>query len=281
MHLTAITTLDAAKQQLQIDSSITVDDDLLRFLLDAASGMIARYTGRHFVPVRATRTYDALGDHITATTLDLWADLLEASTVTNGDGAEVQVDRCILHEQNSYPRWQIELVDTRWTYSRHPQGAIAIDGIWGYHADYANAWIDTLDAVQAGGIDASATSIDVGNAGGTDARHRTRFAVGQVLRIDDEFLEVAEIDTSTDKLTVLRGVLGTTAATHDAGTQIASWAPPPEIEQVCISLVAWLYRTAEKPGERYTFLNGTSVQINDAPVHIRSTLQGYQEGWFA
>jgi len=282
MHLTAITTLDAAKQQLRISSINITDDALLRFLLDAASAMVTEHTGRHFVPVRETRTFDARGDHIDRRRLDLDADLLAVESITNGDGTAVAGDSYVLKPSNVDPKWRIRLKASSflaWAYQDDWEDAIMVDGVWGYHEDYAQAWVDTLDSVQnAGGLDASGQALAVSDAEGTDARYRTRFAVGQVLRIDDEFLEVVEVTAGeTNQLTVLRGVLGTTATAHDTGAQIASWAPLPDIEQACIGLAAWLYRTRENPGERYTFLNtGTSVQIHDAPIHIRQTLDAYR-----
>jgi len=281
MHLTSITTLDAAKQQLKISSIDVGDDDLLRVLLDVASGMVTRHTGRHFVPLRAVRTYDARGEHVDSRDLDLDADLLQVVSITNGDGSTVPNSNCALKPANTDPKWRIRLTassNLSWAYQDDWEDAIAIDGIWGYHSDYARAWVDTRDTVQnTGGIDAAATTLDVSDADGKDAQHRPRFAVGQVLRIEDEFVEIAEVDTVTNRLTILRGVLGTTAAAHDADTAIHSWSPLPDIAQACISLVAWLYRTGQKPGERYTFLNsGTTVQIHDAPLHIRQTLQAYQ-----
>lgn len=41
-----------------------------------------------------------------------------------------------------------------------------------------------------------------------------RFAVGDVIRIDDEYMSITAIDTSTEVLTVVRGALSSTAATH-------------------------------------------------------------------
>jgi hypothetical protein len=47
-----------------------------------------------------------------------------------------------------------------------------------------------------------------------------KFAVGDAIRIDDEIFKVTALDTSTEVLTVTRGALGSTAATHASGAEI-------------------------------------------------------------
>jgi hypothetical protein len=47
-----------------------------------------------------------------------------------------------------------------------------------------------------------------------------KFAVGDAIRIDDEIFKVTAIDTSTEVLTVTRGALGSTAASHTSGAEI-------------------------------------------------------------
>ena len=282
MRLMSLVTLDAVKAQLEISSTDVEDDTLLQTLVRNATQVVNEHTGRHFVPVRQTRSFDARWPVVDGRNLDLDADLLAVESITNGDGNAVGSSDYVLRPSNLYPKWRVRLKSGSssvwWTYDDDYENAISVDGVWGYHDDYTNAWLDTNDEVEnSGGMDASTQTLDVNDAGGVDERYQTRFAVGQTLRIDDEYLEVVAVDTDSDELTVLRGVLGTTAATHDVDTAIERWAVAPDIEQACISLTAWLYRTAQKPGERYTFLNtGTTVQINDAPVFIRQTLDAYR-----
>jgi hypothetical protein len=47
-----------------------------------------------------------------------------------------------------------------------------------------------------------------------------KFAVNDAVRIDDEILLVTAIDTSAETLTVTRGALGSTAATHASGAEV-------------------------------------------------------------
>jgi hypothetical protein len=63
-------------------------------------------------------------------------------------------------------------------------------------------------------LDTSETGIDVATG---DA---VKFAVGDAIRIDDEIFLVTDINTTTEVLTVTRGALGSTAATHLTGAEI-------------------------------------------------------------
>lgn len=66
-------------------------------------------------------------------------------------------------------------------------------------------------------LDNSETVIDM------VAGHETRFAAGDGIRIDDEIMIVASVDTTNHQLTVARGSAGTTnttAATHATGAEV-------------------------------------------------------------
>lgn len=63
-------------------------------------------------------------------------------------------------------------------------------------------------------LDTSETGVDV------VAGDAVKFAVGDAIRIDDEIFKVTAVDTSTEVLTVTRGALGSTAASHSSGAEI-------------------------------------------------------------
>ncbi len=63
-------------------------------------------------------------------------------------------------------------------------------------------------------LDNSETAIDVATG------HAVRFAVGDVIRIDDEYMSVSAIDTSTEVLTVVRGALSSSAVVHSSQAEI-------------------------------------------------------------
>jgi len=63
-------------------------------------------------------------------------------------------------------------------------------------------------------LDSSETGIDV------VAGDAVKFAVGDAIRIDDEIMLVTGVNTSTEVLTVTRGALGSTAASHNTAAEI-------------------------------------------------------------
>lgn len=130
-----------------------------------------------------------------------------------------------------------------------------------------------------------ATPIDADNADETVAvADGTSFFEGEVILLDAEKMLIVEIagnnliveraydgstlasHTGSDvyaprRLTVVRGVLGTTAATHNSSTAISRWVPPPLVEELCIAEAANVYqnRTAAWSG---------SVQRGEARIAI-------------
>ena len=123
------------------------------------------------------------------------------------------------------------------------EGEVTVTGVWGWHDDWSNAWIDSGDTVQDAPLTVSATTLTVTNADGLDTDGRSpRFQVGHLLRVDDEYLHVRAIDTTTNTLTVTRGVNGTTAATHVAGTPISVYRPAADVESLVLRWAGWLYR---------------------------------------
>ena len=71
--------------------------------------------------------------------------------------------------------------------------------------------------------DASATSFDIDDNAGSPSGTAGLFKVGDLIRIEDEIMEITAITDSggtEDTLTVKRGLFGSTAATHADNTQI-------------------------------------------------------------
>lgn len=59
------------------------------------------------------------------------------------------------------------------------------------------------------GFDSSETDLTVGTG------EAVKFAVGDTIRVDDEYMKVTACNTTTEVLTVTRGVLGSSAAAHN------------------------------------------------------------------
>lgn len=277
-----LTPLDVAMDQAGFEAPIQdAERDDMRDMVRAASRLLVQATGRVFVPYRATKTFDASGDHIDGAALYLREDLLAVTTLTNGDGSTIASSAYTLRPSNLYPKSRLELLlsgGVGWAFTTDYQDAIAIDGIWGFHDDWLNAWVDTQDTVPAGGITAAATAITVADADGRDAQYRTRFQTGGLLRIEDEYLIIHAIDTDTNTLTVARGQRGTTAAIHAEDTAIERYAIMRDVEQAATALAVWLYRNRETVGDKLQFLDGNIILSNEVPRHIQQVVAAYRGG---
>lgn len=277
-----IVTLDQVFDQA--DQSVTYTAAQTRKwlrLIDGASRIMTQFTRRSFVPYRHAKTYDARGAHIDTYTLQLNADLLDVETLTNGDGSTISSSQYVLRPSNLYPKYAIRLKDsgsTSWTYTTAWEDAITVDGWWGYHGDYDNAWSATGDTVQnATGITAATQSITVSDMDALDANYRPRFQIGMWIKIDNECMRVVNASTTTNVLTVIRGQLGTTAATHANGASITSYNAQYDIAQACIGLTIWLERNDGTAGEQVWFVQGGQVVMNQAPQYIGDTMKAYRK----
>jgi len=239
-------------ETLQSDAlgTATPDPDDIEELRDyctLASRMFDGACKRHFYPLIAARDYDHPADD---TRLLLDEDLLEVSTFTtqNGDttitsgnyylmcGGSYNVtpyDRIVLKSDSTQPNL---------SYSGTLQKANTITATWGYHEDWANAWQDSGDTLQAAISSTTATSCTVSDVDGAGVYGMTpRFRVQDLIKIDDEFCYVTAKNTSTNVLTLRRGANGSTAATHDNGSTVYVYRVMHDIETACRRLAKWLY----------------------------------------
>jgi hypothetical protein len=236
MHTYA--TLTALRARLGLAAADTADDARLLGRLRAAAAQIDRFTGRVFVPMLSTRRFD----YRRASAVSFGrATLLTLTAIINGDGLAIDTAAATLIGS---PAYALELDPARaaFTYSGLRFNAIAVTGLWGYHPDYAAAWRAANDA-PGGALNASAGSFAVSAVNGLDAWNLTpRFQPGQLLRIDDEFMLLTATATAPDTLTVIRGALGTTAATHSAGAPISVYTPPADLSEAALRWAAWLLK---------------------------------------
>jgi hypothetical protein len=239
--LNIYTTLADIRRHLGLSSTQTDDDDLLLSLLGAAARLIDAYTGRRFYPVRETHTYTCDDPGL----LLLRDDLLTLHSLTNGDGSALSSAVYHLHPSALAVKSSLVLDRTQavFTHDGDPVDAISVDGTWGYHPDWPNAWASSGDSVQDNPLSSSATFITVTDADAPESTgYGQRFAVGQLLRIESESVHVLAVDTTQNKLTVARGVNGTTAASHVKNTVIDIYRPPEDVRQVCLRVATWLYK---------------------------------------
>ncbi|GAB4573137.1 MAG: hypothetical protein Kow0077_14590 [Anaerolineae bacterium] len=213
-------------------------DARLLIALRHATAQIERFTARRFAPVVQTRHYEFQNTY----TLRLDIDLLALLGLVNTDGQAFDPARVRLLPDGDGPYAALALPgDLTFTPAADPGDAILVTGIWGTHDRWSEAWRDSGDAL-AGAVDAVTAILAVADVTGPDAHGISpRFEPGQLIRIADEYLHITAVDAMAGTLTVLRGVRGTTAASHAAGATIDVYSPPEDVQALCLRWAAWLY----------------------------------------
>jgi hypothetical protein len=302
---------ESLKEYLGIPASQTSDDKLLAAFTDQASRKFDAHTARHFQPIKETRYFDDpthkelnqhtwLNPYTRFSPIRRWLvseecrqlflddDLLEVSLLTTNNTATTitAADYYLVSADNDNrtPYNVIELVtgsSAAFLYSTTPQRANAVTGFWGYHENWAGAWIASQDTVENNPLSDSGTSITVNDADGADLYgFMPRFQVQQLIRIEAEYLYLTAKNTTSNTLTVIRGVNGTTAAAHAQNTPIYIYQPMPEIVGAMQVLGAYSYRrkdTAGTPGEQgLTAPNGVLVMPAKLPNDVTDILNVYR-----
>jgi hypothetical protein len=233
------------------DVTGTTYDAVLVRMASHASGLIERAAGRQFWPELATRYFDGSGEAdlwlpepvLAITTLQLSDDSGDSYTETPVENTDWWAS-----DGNVYGRspTQLLVMNPNGSYSVFYSGrrAVKITGVWGWHRDYAAAWQNSKDALAAS-VTAAATTLTVADADGADAMGLTpRFDVGQLLRIDDEYMTVTTVTAgTTNSLSVVRACNGTTAAIHAKDAVIYVWRADELVRQATlIQAVRWFKR---------------------------------------
>lgn len=277
-------------------SGVIVIQDESRDKIDAylrrATRYIDRYTRRQFFPWVETRNYpvpysanDLSIRRYPSAHLKLDADLLEVLNINNGV-IDLESDDYFTLEHNIYPKTIVAVkFPNYWgglfggtsPFKRYDEATAAITAIWGY-ADYGypqDWWIDTTQSVaDSGGIDDSQTTIDVANGSATDDFGATAFVAGRLIRIDNELMEVSSISSNT--LTVIRGIRGSTAVAHAESSDITRWRVSDDIQEACLK-IAKVWREADiAAGGRLgvsDYSAGVEVAIPADPLAIIKSYQ--------
>lgn len=233
------------------------DDDLLLSFLIAASRFIDTFCKRTFYPTWKVRKYDYSAQNNAVTyigqrlalvdTLKVQDDLLELVELKTDNGTRTIALADVLlkcgdeYDLTPYDRIiiKLEAVSGYFGFSGSPQQAHQVTGIFGYHNDYARAWLDSLDTL-ATGINDTVRVLAVNDAAGADAAGiAPRFKRRQVWRIENEFVEVIEI--TGNSIEVERGKFGSTAVAHSSGSAIKVFQPIATIVQATRRITNWLY----------------------------------------
>jgi hypothetical protein len=152
-----------------------------------------------------------------------------------------------------------------------------ITGVWGFHRDYANAWLSVDTVKNAAGITAAATSITVADVDGTDGYgFSPRLSAGAFIKVGSEFMQVTATDTAANAITVIRGVHGSTAAAHALDDAIYVFQVEDDIRRVVARQAAFMYaRAGAFESTTVTDMGGTVNFPSDLLAELRATVGGY------
>lgn len=244
-------TLAEAKAQLEAD--LTVDDNKLRRYITSISRRIDRLLSHrqrsfrpYFGPYDESLQWLVNGNRVITPeyTFILGAPLLDFSAVTVGSSTVTTVVEG--YPQGFTPYYKLRLTDwsSWWDYSSTDGSPayVTVTGTWGYHSDYANAW-EAVDAVKdAGGINASVTTLTVADVDGDDSYgFSPRISAGDLLKIDSEYLLVTATDTGANTATIKRGVNGSTAAAHALDAVVSRWRMEEPVRHVVARQAGAMY----------------------------------------
>lgn len=269
-----------------------IQDELL-----AATRYIRRNSGmRDFFPFYEEhqfaipyKYYDLSMRRRTAADILLDNDLLECVYVKNEQDVTLTADtNYFFRELNIYPKYAVALKFPQyWTGSSYTvtalghiaQPAVKVKALWGYHDDYRYAWVDTLERVATNGITSSATTLELTELDGNDEDGLSpRIEEGQLLRIEDELLEVISL-TDNNTLTVKRGARGSTAAAHAQTTVIKKWRVHEDIAQACYQIAkTWREANESKGGRQGVSDMSTGVELA-VPRDPATIIKSYRRVW--
>ena len=239
-------------------SGWTSDTGILRRIIESASTRIDNYVGmQSFGPRTETHYFDIgsgslrntpqlltpstddsqLGGQdffINAIPLDSW--LVSITSVTSYKQTERTSNETLtegynedywLEPYNTNPKTRLKLNEDTAKSFHSGQGTLAVEGGWGYANDL------TAEKTTTGAI---TTDSEI-SWGVNDA---SELSIAQTILVGTEQMYITNISSNT--LTVERGVNGTTASTHDAGTSVYGYEYSPVVVQACLDLAKVFFR---------------------------------------
>jgi hypothetical protein len=251
-------TLDDVKAEMLAEN--TVDDDKIMRGIRQVSRRIDRLFQSRvalFVPYIETRQIALAGANVSSWNRSLFLRTYQGgiSPLLSLTGAAVNSNTLVVgstvqvYPASGSPYYQIQLLGDAYaswyTYATCSDAwgvqNAAITGVWGYNADYANAWL-AVDTLAAAIITTTATTLTVANVDGDNPYGESpRISAGNVIQIDSEWMDVIATDIITNTVTVIRGVNGSTAATHLISAPVAVYQVDEAIRRAVVRQVAFQY----------------------------------------
>lgn len=233
-----LTSANASPQREDFDYTILETIDALSRAIDSFF-----YADRPlFAPYKETRRFQVDGTNVdSASGLLRFRDPLLELTSVNASGTSLTVNTGVFTYPSTVPPFHtLRLAGcdaggiNSWYYTDCDDCSglpyVEINGIWGAHPNYAQAWY-AADALAAN-LDIDDLTFTVADADGTGKLGiKPRFSPGAIVKIDSEIMNVIGVDNSTNTITVAqRGDNGTTAATHTSTTAVSVWQMPTDLK---------------------------------------------------
>tara|TARA_Y100000310_G_scaffold345852_1_gene471409 strand:+ start:13524 stop:14351 length:828 start_codon:yes stop_codon:yes gene_type:complete len=269
--LNAYSDVTTLKTRLEIPTTTTEEDKELRELLEGASRLIDKFTSRFYFVDTTTRTFDG-----SSAPFFLKDDLLSITTLKVDEDGDLTFEGTmaatdfILYPLNWFPKTYIRLT-TSSTFGGFASGireGVQIVGSFGYgDGKSASPTIDSGDDNDAAITTTTETTFDVASG--------SNFGAGQTILMDSEQMYISSISTNT--LTVIRGVNGTTAATHVISTTINIYEYPEPIEEATMiqAMRWWKRRESAFADVIGTPELGTVLQFKRLDPDVRNVLTQY------
>ena len=286
------TNLDLVKNELigtNVYLGATTDQSIIRYIR-AVSRRIDTYKF-DFEPVYDVRRFTPTRQNVNSydNVLTLKSFLLEPLTITsNGVNLVYGTDVLNFPNNNEYPIQQLRIANpvSGPIHNWYPYQNIAncgrifesvvITGFWGMREFY------NTDGFIASGqtspvMTDSQTTIITSGAWGDNAYGATPlFSAGNLIRIDDELMDVTDTDETTKTLTLRRGIRGSTAAAHTVGSTISLWYPEDDIVQAATRQAALLYSRQGAFQQVTISPDGVTVSYpSDLLAELRATIQRF------
>ncbi len=153
---------------------------------------------------------------------------------------------------------------------------VVIAGFWGMRTYY------NTDGFIASGqtslvMTDSQTTIITSGAWGVDAWGASPlFSAGNLIRIDNELMDVIAADATTMTLTLRRGIRGSSAAAHTIGSTILLWYPEDDVVQEATRQAALLY--SRRGAFQQTTISPDGVTVSypsDLLASLRAMIQRF------
>jgi len=254
----------------------TSDDAVIEDLLEGASRYLDAETGCMFFPRVETRYHDVPdSETYDPRLLYMDDDLLEITTLTNGDNTIVPSTEYDLWPKNTTPHLGIRLKDTstyQWVSDTtgNYKFVISVLGWWGNRKQYAQrGWLSggTLGAAITDATTLAFTMI-TGHS----------LVAGQIIKIDSEIYNIASISTNTIT-PIKRGDNGSTAATHADGATVYIWQPNEDVKTAILQIVGNVYanRSGQASSGRISVTaSGVVIRPEDVPPMAQKIIERYR-----